>query len=439
MLDKSLQMMEDTYGDYLAKDISRVEFCKRLSTIMGALPLDNGKKHFDVNIVNDRGTENFFGMRIFATINEFDKFVESTAERRISFNTLLDKWKEIPNWYMEIDANIFDRNMINLTPKELTAMTIHEIGHVIYSSKPVERYYRAYREANAKLRSTERPTTKVLYTLYTIPLALACMQRDWVNGKNEINVEYFADNYLKDFGYADAMVSALNKIIRASGSINTSEVQKEHEIAASVEWCNVNIIDLEKRQRNLKDELFQKSLRTSSPFFKTLCLKNLKTLGTKLRERYSGAVVEMTIQHLQPGMFVAYESYIDPLESADLLRRYNYFKKGAQMDVATETSSAKLKKMIPDEYDIDRIAIEIDRIDNHHDRVYVLDLIYRQEEKITNFEEIMDRSSDLKRKYSEKMKAMHRQLDDMRKTVLSKKSFNKDYKFFVKYPDGYEG
>lgn len=439
MLDKALSMMEDAYGDYLVKEITKVELTKRLSTIMSALPLEHGTKHFDVNIVNDRRSEEFFGMRIFATINEFDKFVETTADRKMSFNALLKKWSEIPNWYMEIDAAVFDRNLLNLTPKELTAMTIHEIGHVIYSSKPVERYYRAYRETQAKLRSSERPTTKVLYRLYTIPLALACMQRDWVNGKNEINVEYFADDYLKEFGYADAMVSALNKIIRSTGSINTSDVQKEHEVAASVEWCNVNILDLEKRQRNLKDELFQKSIRSSSPFFKTLCLKNLKTLGTKLRERYTGAVVEMTIEDLRPGVFALTESYIDPLIMNDLLRRANYFKSNAEMEAATEASGAKLQKLIPNDYDIDRIAIEIDRIDNHHDRVYVLDLIYRQEEKITNFEDLMDRNADLRRKYSAKTKVMHERLEEMRAMVLSKKSFNKDYKFFVKYPDGYEG
>lgn len=439
MLDKALSMMEDVYSDYLAREITKSEFSKRLSTILSAMPLEHGTKHFDVNIVNDRRSEEFFGMRIFATINEFDKFVESTAERKMSFNALLQKWSEIPNWYMEIDAAVFDRNLLNLTPKELTAMTIHEIGHVIYSSKPVERYYRAYREAQAKLRSSERPTTKVLYRLYTIPLALACMQRDWVNGKNEINVEYFADDYLKQFGYADAMVSALNKVIRSTGSINTSEVQKEHEIASSVEWCNVNILDLEKRQRNLKDELFQKSIRSSSPFFKTLCLKNLKTLGTKLRERYTGAVVEMTIEDLRPGVFALNESFIDPLIMNDLIRRAKYFKSNVEMEAATEASGAKLQKLIPNDYDIDRIAIEIDRIDNHHDRVYVLDLIYRQEEKITNFEDLMDRSSDLKRKYGAKTKIMRERLEEMRAMVLSKKSFNKDYKFFVKYPDGYEG
>ena len=73
------------------------------------------------------------------------------------------------------------------------------------------------------------------------------------------------------------------------------------------------------------------------------------------------------------------------------------------------------------------------------DRRFVLDLIYDQEEKIEKFEELFEFDKSLKEKYKAKLERMKEELAGFRQQVLAKKNFEKSYKVFVKYPDGYEG
>ena len=62
-----------------------------------------------------------------------------------------------------------------------------------------------------------------------------------------------------------------------------------------------------------------------------------------------------------------------------------------------------------------------------------------QEEKIQKFMELCEYNNDLKKKYYGKMQSMLKELEDVRRGVLSKRNFDKNYKVFVKYPAGYEG
>jgi hypothetical protein len=111
------------------------------------------------------------------------------------------------------------------------------------------------------------------------------------------------------------------------------------------------------------------------------------------------------------------------------------------VNIANESFFRKKDKGIdiPNQLDVDTIFVEVDRIQNHADRRYVLDLIYNQEERINQFLELCDHDETLKAKYYSHMQSMLSELSDMRKAVLEKRSFDKKYKVFVKYPEGYEG
>lgn len=102
------------------------------------------------------------------------------------------------------------------------------------------------------------------------------------------------------------------------------------------------------------------------------------------------------------------------------------FKRGNKLDVPTQ-------------YDVDSIYVEVDRITNHADRRYVLDLIYGVEDRIQNILDLCEIDSTIKSKYYSKMNNLLRQLSDLRRQVLNKRSFDKQYKLFVRYPSGYEG
>lgn len=439
MVEKALSMMEDTFSDYLMKKISAEKFEKNLGIAMSALPLENGPKHFEVAIVQNR-KEPFFGFYLYPVMSQLEKFTEESVADDISFPQLCKKWKSIKDWYIEIDSTCFDRSIFNFTPKELTAMALHEVGHTIYSDRPVERYYRAYQEAKTRMKLADKASMKVLYALYTIPLAVSCMQKNWVDGKNRIKVEMAADKFLEEFEYQEILISALDKIIKATGSINQTEESKEQKVENSVQWCNFNVADIARRRDKLKDELYYQAIRTESGFFKALSMRILNELGVKMRERYTGYVVEATLDMLEDrDLFQKYTPCFEEATFSKLVRRVN-IAKNFDIEAAMEGFGKRKVPQLPSQYDIDAISVEIDKITTHYDRTYVLDLIYKVLDDINIYEEYIALADPMKAKNTKgKIATMRKELDELRKACLAKKDLDREYRLFVKYPAGYEG
>lgn len=376
-------------------------------------------------------------MRVFPVVVEMEKITEALTSEKKSFKEIYNMWKNIKNWYIEIDSMCFDRITINFTPKELTALLLHELGHVVKSDETVERFYRAYQESYTRMKVADKSSLKFLYTLYTIPLSAACAIRNWTNGKNQIKQEIFADKVLVQNGYSEYLVSAINKIIKAYGNsfMDDDESEKDKKVETSVKWCNINITDLVARKNRLKDDLFYQTIKSNSNFMKALSMKLINDLGINLREKYTGAAVESSIDIITSEDFIHnYYSYYNPVKIAYLEKTIN----GAVESARNSLKNPK-KIKIPSQYDVDAIFVEIDRISNHHDRIYVLDLIYNKIEELQKFQDIMEYNKDLKRKYKSQVESMLKQLEEMRKDVLAKRNFKTQYKLFVSYPEGYEG
>ena len=445
MVEKALTLMDDSYNKYLVGDISQAEMCRNLAAALSSFPYDAGKKEFTVQVTSNKtGNEKFFGMRVYPDIEEMDDFCKDLVNEgdKIRFTDIVKKWKKIDKWFLEIDGTCFDRNQFNFNPKELTALTLHEIGHIIYSDKPIEGFYRAYQEVKARMNSSDKATQKLMYDIYMIPLTLACMQRRWVNGKNEVQLEIIADKTVVELGYGQYLLEALDKITRAIGSLNSQNNQDE--LNSSMNWCQQNIADIMKRKEQLKDELYYRAVRTKSNYMKAMTIIILDKLGFKLRERYAGYVVENTIELLSdPEVMQKYMPIVDAMESAKFDKFYNMMH--SSNSIAMEAIFNKRKKVkveLPSQYEIDAIAVEVDKITNHHDRIYVLDLIYEVLERINNFEEAISPDPSLVKKWSAKIRQMKDELEALRQAVLAKKTFATSYKFFVKLPEAasdYEG
>ena len=449
MEEKALILLEQAYGDYLRNKISADKLCKDISIALGALPLDSGNKSFTVQITKNMDMHGFFGMRIFPALGDSETFCENLVQNSdtIKFNDLLRRWKHIESWVLELDSQLFERNEINFTPKELTAMTLHELGHVIYSERPLERFYRAYKENQMRLKLADKGTQKVMYHIYMIPLSVACMQREWVNGKNELNVEIVSDKTVAEYGYGQYLVEAFDKIIRHDGTIATNDSQKQAAVNTSMEWCSRNVQDVIKRRNTLKDELFYQGVRTKSNYLKASTIIILDKLGMKLRERYKGVATEATVELLNdPDLLQKYEPMVDALEAAKFDKRVQFMQSSAQSNIALESGflnkRKKVKVELPSQYEVDAISVEVDNITNHHDRMFVLDLIYELLDRINTFEEAISPDPMLVRKWQSKIDLMKSELEKYRQATLAKKTFSNGYKFFVKLPPqaaDYEG
>lgn len=441
MVERILETIESTYQKFLLKKISEDRLCKDLGTELTAFPFTDSSKTFTVSIANRNGSDQFFGMRIFPKIEYLNQFCKTLASgndhQPVKYSDIIKRWKTIPEWVLEIDYTCFDRTRLNLTPKELVALTLHEIGHVIYSDKPVESFYRAYQEVKTRMKIADRATEKMMYGIYMIPLSIACMQRRWLNSKNEIHLEIIADRSVMDYGYGTYLTEALEKIIKAYGTQNTAESQQNAEVATSVQWCGRNMTDVVTRKERLKDELYYQAIKAKSNYFKAITIIILDKLGANMRERYTGAVVENATffeECLTPDWSSKYVPTIDPIKSAQ-------FNHNLQALIATESfgpfGKKKVRVELPSQFELDQISVEIDKISNHHDRIFVLDLIYEVLERINTFEEVISADPMLVKKWSGKIQTMKAELEGYRQATLKKNVFNNGnggYKFLVRLP-----
>ena len=441
--NRAIELIENTFSDYMIGKINEKAFLSKLETALDNLPF-NSEKSFSVNISKNKSMgKDFFGFNVFPEIDKLEDICNKIANDDIKFKDIVKRWRSIKEWEIVIDSLVFDRSFIAFNPKELTAMLLHEIGHVTQSDEPIEQFYRAYLESKSRLKSADKVSKKVLYILYTIPLAVACTSRRWVNDKNEIKLEISADKSLIETGYAEHLINAFDKIIKASGSINRSEDMNYREIESNVEWANMNIVDVIKRRDKLKDSLYYKAIQTNSGYIQALCARILNFLGVRMRERYTGAVAESCMLNELINGEITLETHVPFYDikkfgqiETRIVREQN------ALEVANEAFFNKRKNSkvnIPDEYDLDRIYVAIDDIQNNYDKVYVLDLIYEQIEKLNDFEEAISMDETKSKKWAPKIEEMRQRLATLRKTVLSKNIAKKEYKVFVKYPEGYEG
>ena len=441
--NRAIELIENTFSDYMIGKINEKAFLSKLETALDNLPF-NSEKSFSVNISKNKSMgKDFFGFNVFPEIDKLEDVCNKIANDDVKFKDIVKRWRSIEEWEIVIDSLVFDRSFIAFNPKELTAMLLHEIGHVTQSDEPIEQFYRAYLESKSRLKNADKVSKKVLYILYTIPLAVACTSRRWVNDKNEIKLEISADKSLIETGYAEHLINAFDKIIKASGSINRSEDMNYKEIESNVEWANMNIVDVIKRRDKLKDSLYYKAIQTNSGYIQALCARILNFLGVRMRERYTGAVAESCMLNELINGEITLETHVPFYDikkfgqiEARIIREQN------ALEVANEAFFNKRKNSkvnIPDEYDLDRIFVAIDDIQNNYDKVYVLDLIYEQIEKLNDFEEAISMDETKSKKWAPKIEEMRQRLATLRKTVLSKNIAKKEYKVFVKYPEGYEG
>lgn len=441
--NRAIELIEDAFSDYMIGKTNEKTFLNKLTTALDNLPF-NSKKSFRVSIDKNKSMRReFFGFNVFPTIEKMDEACSRIANTDAKFTEIVKYWRSIDEWELVIDSMVFDRTFIAFNPKELTAMVLHEIGHVTQSDEPIEQFYRAYIEAKARMKAADKVSKRALYMLYMIPLAIACTSRRWVNDENELNLEISADKTLIETGYAEHLVNAFDKIIKAVGSIDVSENTNYKQIESNVEWANSNIIDVIKRRDKLKDSLYYKAIQSNSGYIQALCTRILDRLGVRMRERYTGSVAEscmlpelingeITLEKYVP---VFNEKIYGAIEARIIRDQSNYV-------IAAEAFFNKRKNAkvdIPDEYDLDRIFVAIDDIQNNYDKVYVLDMIYENIEKLNNFEEAIALDEYKAKKWAPKIKEMRDRLDTLRKSVLTKNVAKKEYKVFVKVPEGYEG
>ena len=420
-----------------------------------------------VEIVNMNGKEPFFGVRVFPSIGDMEAIIRAMLVDHKKYSDLRLMWRKVYNWHIEIDGQLFDRSQVTLTPEEIVAMIIQSWGKTVEECIPLERFAEAcdewfyikplsqlpnpnpvYAGLHA-LSIDKKEKLKVMHLLFMIPLWVSCKSPEVLYEAPERSMVAYVPNIMHWRtleNYKVVYPTAVAKIVRAFG--NTFDKGEAHNIDTIdyyVRWALLNAVDQTRRYRDMKDNLLQLAHITTGNYIAALVIKILNDFSIGLRERYTGAILESA------QMTEVIMSRDELLDKYSTVNSYGNDVKDGLAEAAVEALVRNMKKdalnakkapLLPSDYDIDVIGVEVDRISNHHDRVYVLDLIYRQIEeiqKVLQWYDTVDPDSSKATRVRTKGESQLKQLSAYRAAVMKKRDFNTDYKVFVRVPEGYEG
>ena len=161
------------------------------------------------NVILTDNDKMFFGMCVMPVVRmtDLEKILYSDEPFRIK------------EYYIEIDSKLLNPTL-DLNEDELTAITLHEIGHLINTSVPIEKVRKSLdvymMETNDNLTKSKLEKTGELI-LFAIKDSVRKVTSMFENQNKE---EILADEFVIRCGYGEYLLSALRKIERNALLIN---------------------------------------------------------------------------------------------------------------------------------------------------------------------------------------------------------------------------
>lgn len=434
--------MDNVFMDYISHRCNDEALCKRLGIYLSKMSEElKFPKAFNVELID--GKNDFCGMKVYPDLTCIgDVFNKIDSSSSLNF---CNSWvKDINTYVVEIDKNVFDSKIIAFNPSELTAMLLHELGHVAFSSDTAEIIYNSYRINKNELKYGDKTVVRIAQQVfYAIPTLIACGMHIARTGPDGRREEYIADKIFGIDSYKVHLYNAIDKIIRAYGStLFSSEHDEATKVGNLFKWCNVNIKEMTTRRRFIKNEIIYQSANTHSHSVRKAYVNVMQRLGIGFADRYTSAEIatEQVFADIDSGklpvsgLLKTIKIVDKPNSAVGVLEQ----ALAHAFSPAMESKNKEKKPEMPSDYDIDNIMIEIDRIQNHYDRMYVLDLIYAKIDQINNYIEY-SKSVGSYNIHKAKLKSQLAMLEKCRLAVLNKRIVTTKYKVLVEYPAGYEG
>jgi hypothetical protein len=372
--------------------------------------------NFTINIVNN-DTREFFGMSIYPNKNQIEKIIDAIVNKKSSTDVVIDLWQKTDEWVLEIDSILlYDKNL-NANPAEIVAVLLHEIGHVVYSNSIPQR-------VNRILRYKMMHANLALKKLISWPKAQKIIQLVFVDACSSKNFRYtnlkterVADQFVEKMGYGENLNNFIDKLVATQGNrlVNRTEEQVDQDITATVNWTFVNIAELEFRRSNLRTTLQTELLKNPSRFVRDIVYDIRSTFFGKGESE---------------------NPYTDAVREQYLTNEFNVIVKEGLLSIFDK--NGKVKKIT--QADIDILSVEVGRIENEDDKIYVLDLIYDKLSVINAALDLIKNGQKEKVPVSkDTLESFKAQLERMRIMALETPIKPKQYGVFIKYPKGYEG
>lgn len=159
-----------------------------------------------IEVIYTKNTDKmFFGMCTMAVITPYTTTNILTDDNPI----------RIEKYYLEIDSKLFE---LSLSKEELTAIVLHEVGHLVNDSSPIAEVRKAIDQYLAKNKDILALKDSVHYK-EILAYAIKDTLRKFTSIFNRSD-EVMADEFVFMCGYGEPLESAFNKILASTSTIN---------------------------------------------------------------------------------------------------------------------------------------------------------------------------------------------------------------------------
>lgn len=379
-----LTSLEDIYYDIL----ERGKFTNRdANDIRKELNMFFKDSRCEQVYYTDNTDKMFFGMKVFARMdpNMVEEYLMGEDDVRIS------------SYVLELDSHLFDPTL-GLNCKELVALTLHEVGHVVNDSTPVYNMRAYIDEYMAANKETLRMSDSIQYREI-----LTFAMKDFISKQRSIFYthdvdEVLADDFVRSYGYGDALESAMNTIIRNFKGLYTgnSKIDK-----FSVFMWTLGIY------KHLGTRRIA-AIRT---------LNRAKALTGSRLEKAEIENVIRKINRIDDSMLMSESSSKDPKVVYSIKRRM------AKMRANT------MRSLEDDYYELN---MRIRNVEDEEDALYLMRQINTRIGLIDDYINSEDLSTQDVKRWTDTMDRFKRLRDELSSSLIYK---NKSYGLYVAYPD----
>lgn len=381
-------------------------------------------KKIDVVIVDNKDKDKFFIMSVFPEVSVINEIVDAIVEEKDD-EIIRRIWNGSDRWTIEIDSLILRDTIVDVNAKELTALLLHELGHIVYSNSIPQRISRVMRleYARASLPTKALLKDKTFRAVLRLPVINACIYDNYKTKAN-IKKELKADFFVVKMGYADELEQVLTKLIVLSNTDKNREInstsQKAYNDMKSMTLFSISTVEqFKERKTKVTKENFKKLLISSPSTFVKKCIGEIEDVFVKANFEDSSIT-----------------------ESAKMEIMCNMANRIVDDMYMTEFFNGRTKKLKRiDPTDIDYILIEKDNIKNNDDKMMLISYIHSKIDIVSYYIAIHDHRGN---KYvvphsRDSLVDMLNKLTAAKDEVMKFRIPEPKYGIYISYPDGYDG
>ena len=371
---------------------------------------------FDIEIIPVNDNSPLFVMSVFPEKSVVSKIISSVTTNSGNIETIKKLWQQNKKWTLEIDERILNKNFINCSNRELTALVLHEIGHVVCTNSIPSRISTIiqYEIAKSKLENKILAADKLFSKILALPILNACVS-DSRKSDKPLSVEIKADNFAKKMGYQQELLSVLKKITTNQKYPKGGTINKNMEEMTKFSINTLN--QLKAREDNLlKKNLISLKKECVSPYIESYIDDFYNTIFE------TGDKSISSIEHL---------TFMENRADSIVENYYTEFFFGKK----------KLSKIDPAE--LDYIDIKTNEIKNENDKMMLISYIHSKLDIIDFYLEIL-KDPKLAKKYNvpnsaDQLERMRTRLLTSRENILKYKIPERNKGIIIAWPENYEG